>query len=304
MIGMTVLSVENALDWSWSFPLQAMARRMGCRFVRMQRNPGFRIADDLVDFFDVTLLQNLDTIKLVRERLRRRVVSRIGGFYVDEQNPATRYDDELRSVAAVVATNQALYRIGRRVNENTYLIPNAVDLDLFSPAAARPDRPFTVGFAGNIWGRGAEYKGWKFYEQAVLRLFGEIEHRECLFQHSQIPHEEMPDCFYHQIDCLILPSRGEGCSNVTMEALACGVPVLITKVGYHGEALVDGETCLFIERDVDDIMRKIMLLKANEKLRQRLALAGRQFARENHDIQVVAQQYDQAFQRIGKRREG
>lgn len=297
----TVLSVENSLNWSWSFGLQELSRKMGFRFIRMQRIPGFRIADDLVNYFDVTLLQNLDTIKQVSRDLRHRVVSRIGGMFVNETNSPRRYDEELRSVAAVIATNQQLYEIGKRVNEHTYLIPNAVDLERFRPAPSRTPRRFTIGFAGNVWGHGAEYKGWRHYTRAMHDLFCEVDHLECLFQHSQIPHEDMAEEFYHRIDCLVLPSMGEGCSNVTMEALACGVPVLTTRVGYHGEALTDGENVLFIQRDEHDIVAKIRLLMRDEQLRQRLADAGRQFAERNHNITVVAQQYDQIFTAVIER---
>lgn len=132
------------------------------------------------------------------------------------------------------------------------------------------------------------------------RLYGSIDHKECLFYHSQIPHKDMPKEFYHKIDCLILPSLGEGCSNVTTEALACGVPVLTTKVGYHGEMLRNYQECLFIERDVGHIISMVRLLKASPSLWEQISKQGRTFAEKNHDIIDAARRYNKVFQHIIK----
>ncbi len=45
-----------------------------------------------------------------------------------------------------------------------------------------------------------------------------------------------------QIDCCVLSTRYEGCSNVIMEAMAAGRPVVATDVGGNRELIVDGET--------------------------------------------------------------
>jgi len=219
---------------------------------------------------------------------------------VDKKNLGTRYDAELKKVGAIIATNQQLYEIGKRVNPNTFLIPNGTDLSRFKPADPNLNfkRQFTVGFCGNTWGQGLDYKGYQFYVQATIRIYGEVEGKKLLHAYKKIKHENMPEKFYHLIDCLVLPSRGEGCSNIIVEALACGVPVLCTKVGYHGEMLQDRKTCLFIERDVQNIMDRIMELKNNPALRIELSENGRKFAEEHHDIKKIAIEYNRIFKMI------
>lgn len=227
---------------------------------------------------------------------------------MDEHNPENRFDEQLVRVAAVIATSGRLFEVGKRVNDNTFLIQNGIDLQLFKPRPQRQQpydndgKSFVAGFAGNIRGVGMEYKGWKYFVQATLRLRPSVTTLTKMFRHDQIPHNQMPAEFYHKIDCLVLPSIGEGSSNVTMEALACGVPVLITKIGFHGERLEDGINCLFIKRDIDDIMEKIQLLIRTPTLRAKLAFKGRLFAENNHDINVIAHEYDKVFKSVLKLR--
>ncbi len=231
----------------------------------------------------------------------------MAGMVIDNNAKPTRYDSELAQAGAIIATNKQLYKISARVNPKTYLLPNPVDLERFRqkpnlwPHAGR----FTIGFAGNIWGTGGDYKGWKYYVDAANRLFSEVAKLECLHNgptpQRQISHDRMCEDFYWQIDCLILPSRGEGCSNVTGEALACGVPVLTTKVGYHGEVLTDGENVLFIERDTDDIMAKVRRLKGDPELYRRISENGRRFVEENQDLNKIASEYDRVIRGILRR---
>lgn len=223
-------------------------------------------------------------------------------MFIDDENKADRYDKHLTKCAAVIATNTQLFDIAAAVNPDTVLIPNGVDLELFQPAKVREGHEFTVGFSGNIWGLGASYKGWAYYVAAVLPLYPDVRRRESLFNgpstQAHIPHDRMKAEFFDKIDCLILPSINEGCSNVVGEALACGVPVLCTKVGYHGERLTDGENVIFIERDAEDISDKIMMLKGSPELRDRLSINGRKFVEDNQAIEKIARQYDQVIEQV------
>lgn len=262
--------------------------------------------DELVDFFDITITQNIDSIKLMTER-RHKMVGRIGGTRTFGLT-TTPFDKELKQVGAVIATNGKLFELGKRNNDDTFLIPNGIDLELFKPRPERQQlynnnssRPFITGFAGNVENKlCSSYKGWYWYIQATMRLYPEVETLNFLFHSNQIPHNQMPEKFYHKIDCLVLPSFDEGCSNVTIEALACGVPVLTTKVGFHGERLEDGVNCLFIKRDIDDITGKIRLLMNTPELRQKLAFEGRIFAENNHNIDKIAREYNRVFEHILK----
>jgi glycosyltransferase involved in cell wall biosynthesis len=54
-----------------------------------------------------------------------------------------------------------------------------------------------------------------------------------------LPPEKMPD-LYRAVDAFVLASHHEGLSNSMMEAMATGLPVIVTHVGGHKEIIEDG----------------------------------------------------------------
>lgn len=308
MRNISILHVVNTFNWSWGLVMDDHLKRLhGYDVYKIVRDNKNGIAADLIENHDLTLLQNMDLVTLMNVK-PEKAVTRMGGMRTFGTD-TTRYDDELSKVAAVICTNKELFEIAKRVNKNVVLIPNGVDLQIFKPRSNGllpfdengASGLFSVGFAGNISGKMAmDYKGWKYIEQAYLTLFTEVRTINALFRHDQIVHNCMPEEFYYRCDCVVLPSLGEGCSNTIAEALACGVPVLITKVGYHGEHLTDGKDCLFVERNQQDIADKIMMLKNDVDLRFRLSINGRVFAEKNHNIDKITKQYDDLFKTILK----
>lgn len=94
----------------------------------------------------------------------------------------------------------------------------------------------------------------------------------------------------------VLYFNTHNCSNVIMEALACGVPVITTKeAGFHGEMLEDGVNVLFCERSTESVEKCIRLLMQDKKLRHKLKINGRKFAEQYHNIKEIAKQYDNLF---------
>ena len=78
-------------------------------------------------------------------------------------------------------------------------------------------------------------------------------------------------------DLLVLPSFSEGRANVILEAQACGLPVLATRVGGTPELIRDGETGLLVESgEPEDMACGLRRLLEDEGLRRVLGDAGRQ----------------------------
>jgi teichuronic acid biosynthesis glycosyltransferase TuaC len=80
-------------------------------------------------------------------------------------------------------------------------------------------------------------------------------------------------------DMLVLPSYSEGRPNVVLEAQACALPVVATRVGGTPELVQDGINGLLVDSgDAQALAEAIQRLSADEVLRQALGQAGREQA--------------------------
>ncbi|MGC5198640.1 glycosyltransferase, partial [Aphanothece microscopica] len=118
---------------------------------------------------------------------------------------------------------------------------------------------------------------------------------------DQIPHDRMIPDFYAKIDVLIAPVAPgrEGTSNVIMEALSLGIPVITTPhAGFHGEFLVDRKNALLCDRDELLLAEAISSLQRDERLRRKLGNEARLFAERHHDLTTIAKGYAEIFNRL------
>ncbi|MCU1240405.1 MAG: hypothetical protein JWO71_1131 [Candidatus Acidoferrum typicum] len=77
-------------------------------------------------------------------------------------------------------------------------------------------------------------------------------------------------------DVFFLPSRSEGFSNALIEAMACGLPCVATRVGGNPEAIEEGHSGFVVENeDVEGAADRILRLLREPKLARAMGSAGR-----------------------------
>ena len=98
------------------------------------------------------------------------------------------------------------------------------------------------------------------------------------------------------MDVSVLISSSESLSNVILESMAAGVPVVATDVGGNHELVRDGETGSLIPPGNERLLVDAMLrLARNADLRQQYSQRGREFARSSFHIDVVSRRYEQLY---------
>ncbi len=95
---------------------------------------------------------------------------------------------------------------------------------------------------------------------------------------------------YQSADIFVLPSEDEGFPLVVQEALACGVPVIVSDNPTNREYL-DSSVALFTERTPEHLRAAIQNLLADTTRREQMGHAARQWALDHFDWEQTKQRY-------------
>lgn len=170
--------------------------------------------------------------------------------------------------------------------EKVTTISPGVDLDVFRPdAAARPnDGVVRLLFVGGDFARKGGDLLLKWARQTSVKTSWEVH----LVTRDVVP--ETPGVFVHRgltnnsrelvrlyqhSDLFVLPTRADCYSLAAMEAMATGMPVVITDIGGISELVVHGETGYIIAPDsYEDLAAYLDLLVTDAAKRQTLGAAG------------------------------
>jgi glycosyltransferase involved in cell wall biosynthesis len=104
-------------------------------------------------------------------------------------------------------------------------------------------------------------------------------------------------------DMLVLPTLSEGMSNVILEAMATGIPVISTNVSSNPEIIDDGiDGILLAVEDKEGLKEKIIKIMLNEAFAQNIGQNARKKILEQFSIESIAAKYKELFENIANRR--
>ncbi|MDT4897817.1 MAG: L-malate glycosyltransferase [Acidobacteriota bacterium] len=100
-------------------------------------------------------------------------------------------------------------------------------------------------------------------------------------------------------DVLLLPSEQESFGLAALEAMACEVPVIASRVGGIPEVVTDGETGFLSEvGDVEKMSADAARLAADEELRREMGRRARESAISRYSTDLVIPQYINFYERV------
>ena len=201
-----------------------------------------------------------------------------------------RLDEEIRLADAVLVGST--YAADSFVQEGIprsrmRVVPYGVDLRTFSPPAEgerrqRNGKCFEAIFTGQMTQRkGLSYllQGWRRFARpdARLTIVGQtvgdpraLAPWTSLFRH--VPHQSRPELarHYRSADVFVFPTLVEGMPLVVLEAMACGLPVIVTANG-PADIVRDGVDGFIIpSRDPDAIAERLERLYSDPALREEM----------------------------------
>lgn len=202
--------------------------------------------------------------------------------------------------------------------------PLGVDTQYYSPfqlpAKSHAMRPFTVLCVGRLVPAKGQrillnacHKLWEDGKDINLVFVGtgpDEEHLRTLVTNRGLDdmvtftgalNQDDVRLWYAQADLFALASFAEGIPVVLMEAMACGVPCISTRITGIPELIRDGVDGLLVSpAQVDELSDAIELLMSDYDLRCQLAIAGRRRVQERYDISDNIERLNYIFRaRVG-----
>ena len=156
------------------------------------------------------------------------------------------------------------------------------------PVVARSSIPFRLSMVG----RGPE-------EASLRALAGRLGVADRIDFAGFVAEPELVR-WYQNADIFIFPSTREGFGLVLVEAMACGLPIVVSDVAPMPE-VVGGAGVLFAHSDPADLAAGILKVAKDPDLRMRLSREGRRLVEEKYLWRRVARQtldhYERAISR-------
>ena len=184
--------------------------------------------------------------------------------------------------------------------EQCFILPNCVDLETFLPQSRDPNLLERYNFKSNriilTVARLSSQERYKGIDQMIelmprlLKQFPDLKYlivgqgddrprlevkaidcgvADYVIFAGQIPEFEKV-AHYNLADAYVMPSTGEGFGIALIEAAACGVPVIGSRVDGSSETLRDGLLgCLVDPSDRDEVVEALTVILSNQRSRNR-----------------------------------
>jgi phosphatidylinositol alpha 1,6-mannosyltransferase len=206
------------------------------------------------------------------------------------------------------APNQELIaELERRTHKPCYLMSRGVDTELFHPLRrTRNDGKFVIGYVGRLTTeknvrfladleKGLLARGLDNFEISIVGQGSEDAWLRQNLKHAQFPGvltgERLGEA-YANFDVFAFPSHTDTFGNVVLEALAAGVPAVVTDSG-GPKFIVQQGTTGFVCRNDNEFVEYVAALCGNREICAQMAAAARQ--------QALASSWDAVFRYMYER---
>ncbi|MCH7835235.1 MAG: glycosyltransferase [Chloroflexi bacterium] len=258
--------VGQALKARWGVPHVIMFHTLGevkNRARVSEREPDYRIAGERL------VAQGADRIICASEGERRALIEYYGvspaltvqvpcGVDMDHFRPMS--SGRVRRSLGLPQSEMLVLYVGR--------IEPLKGIDILLRAAAETEGRFCLLIVGGDSKDAAR-------KAELRKLADELGISDRVILRDAVPHEQLP-LYYNAADVCVVPSYYESFGLVALEAMACGIPVVASRVGGLLETVKHGQTGYLVPwRCPEPFAERLELLLDNETLRRSLGRMAR-----------------------------
>ena len=292
-----ILVVADVPGWAMDRTADNVIRRLGDRFYFekvFNRDAAEKLRAGEFDLLYVTYETQFQDAHVEVELPERAVTGVRSHFKWDREGkglpPSPALLDHLHRFRALHVPSMALYAIFNPLHRQVFYTPHGVDVDVFRPRAGEPfsspEGELILGWAGSLTNHPGK-RGVEDYIVPALKGLSGVALKLAARERRWRTQPQMVE-FYQGLDALICASRTEGGPHPLLEASACQIPVISTRVGIAPELIRSGKNGMLVERTVEAIRDAVIRLRDNRSLRLEMGRKAREVVESawNWDVQA------------------
>lgn len=238
-------------------------------------------------------------------------------------------DKVLSSADVIIATSKSYIHESKYLTkypEKIKVVPNGINLEEFQTKLSKCECQSRVGLPSGkkiilFFGNLVAYKGpdillkafsivKKSYPNVMLVYAGRGEIQAELedlsvkmglndsVKFTGFVEEELKTLYYHSADIFCLPSvtMAEAFGIVNLEAMACGLPVVSSRLGGIPDIVQDGKNGIIVEPgDIEALANALTKLLEDDKLRAKMSLEGKKMSK-NYSWAKIAEETEKIYE--------
>ncbi|MBL7681742.1 MAG: glycosyltransferase [Flavipsychrobacter sp.] len=212
-------------------------------------------------------------------------------FETIEQKRVLQYERIMQqyNMSLVCSAEDLAYLKDKHKIDNIKLLPNGVDLDTFKAGGHDYSHNHTLLFTGNM-DYAPNVDAVQYFVQDVLPLIQQYHPQVQFIIAGQRPVKKVQDlasdsvkvtgfikdlaAVYNQASVVVAPLRfGAGTQNKVLEAMAMGVPVVCSNIGFKGLGIESGEGAI-MQTEPQAFANSVIELLNNQSLREDTGAKG------------------------------
>ena len=248
-----------------------------------------------------------------RKKIKRNLLLTM--FENIEQRRLLRYESVLKEyqLSLVCSAEDLEYLREKHHADNIRLLPNGVDLKTFSKRERDYNNNQTLLFTGNMDYAPNVDAVIYFVNELLPKIHQQFPEVKFIIA-GQRPIDKVQELandkvivtgfvkdladVYNNASVVVAPLRfGAGTQNKVLEAMAMGVPVVCSNIGFKGLGIESGEGAI-MQTEKEGLIKGVCDLLASASLRKEIGTKGAEVIRTRFDWDVVAVQLENYFKEI------